>query len=140
MFCRIRLLQLTLVVFSFALVIRAEQLDTVERFTCSNATLHGTYGLHATGIVNGVGAFAAIGRFTFDGKGNLIGKVFFNQAGNPGETPEFEGTYSVTPDCFVNDDWGGGNNHISVIVDHGKGYFILNPSSDRSVSGEARRQ
>jgi hypothetical protein len=62
------------------------------------------------------------------------------QAVNTGEILEFEGTYSVTPDCFVHDDWGGGNNHISVIVDHRKGYSILNPSSDRSVSGEARRQ
>jgi len=43
---------------------------------CSNATLNGTYGLHATGTVIGVGDFAAVGRFTFDGKGHLTGKLF----------------------------------------------------------------
>jgi len=107
---------------------------------CSNATLNGSYGLHATGPVIGVGDFAAVGRFTFDGKGNLTGKVFFRVNGNNGETPEFTGTYSVSPGCIVTDDWGGGNAHVSVIVNDGNEYFILNPSNDRTVSGEAKKQ
>jgi hypothetical protein len=107
---------------------------------CSNASLNGIYGLHATGPVIGIGDFAAVGRFTFDGKGNLTGKVFFRVNGNNGETPEFMGTYSVNPDCIVTDDWGGGNMHLSVIVDDAKEYFILNPSNDRTVSGEANKQ
>jgi hypothetical protein len=107
---------------------------------CSDSILNGSYGLHATGSVIGVGDFAAVGRFTFDQKGNLTGKVLFRVNGSNGETPEFTGTYSVSPDCIVTDDWGGGNTHISVIVNEGKEYFILNPSSDRTVSGEAEKQ
>src|SRR5215469_15737356 len=92
---------------------------------CSNATLHGSYGLHATGSVIGVGDFAAVGRFTFDGKGNLTAKLFVRVNGNNLEPPEFTGTYSVNPDCTVTDSWGG-STHVSVIVDEGKGYIILN--------------
>src|SRR4030095_10791708 len=61
----------------FAVVMRAQ-----DRANCSNATLHGGYGLHATGTIIAVGDFAAVGRFTFDGKGNLTGKLFTNAAGN----------------------------------------------------------
>jgi len=39
----------------------------------------------------------------------------------------------------VTDDWGG-NAHVSVIVNDGNEYFILNPSNDRTVSGEAKKQ
>src|ERR1700681_1412603 len=92
---------------------------------CSNATLHGSYGLHATGTVNGVGDFAAVGRFAFDGKGNLTGKLFVRVNGNNVEPPEFTGTYSVNPDCTVSDSWGG-STHVSVIVNDGNEYFILN--------------
>lgn len=50
-------------------------------------------------------------------------------------------SYSVGPDCIVTDTWGG-NTHVSVIVDNGKGYFILNNTSGEgdTISGEARRQ
>src|SRR6266571_8936029 len=54
-----RLLQLTLVVLSLAIGMQAQ--DTQH---CSNATLHGSYGFHATGT-----GFVAIGRFVFDGNG-----------------------------------------------------------------------
>ena len=42
---RNRLLQLTLVVLSLAIGMQAQ-----DRANCSNATLHGSYDLHATGI------------------------------------------------------------------------------------------
>jgi len=118
--------------------------STQDRETCSNASLHGSYGLHATGTVIGVGDFAAVGRFTFDGKGNLTGKLFVRVAGGNVEPPAFTGTYSVSPDCTVTDSWGAPINstHVSVIVDEGKGYFILNNTSGSgdTISGEARRQ
>src|SRR4029077_16646662 len=136
---RNRLLQLMLVVLSLAIGTQAE-----DRASCSNATLHGSYGLHATGTVIGVGDFAAVGRFTFDGKGNLTGKLFVRVAGGNVEPPAFTGTYSVSPDCTVTDSWGAPINstHVSVIVDEGKGYFILNNTSGSgdTISGEARRQ
>ena len=71
-------------------------------------------------------------------------KLFVRVAGNNMEPPLFTGTYSVSPDCTVTDNWGPPINstHVSVIVDNGKGYFILNNTlgSGDTISGEARRQ
>jgi len=113
--------------------------------TCSNASLQGSYGLHATGITGTGGNFAAVGRFNFDGNGNLTGTLFLRVAGNDVQVP-ITGTYSVSSDCIVDDTWnvsgGGPSTHKSVVVNGGRGYFILNNTSgDGSViSGEARKQ
>jgi hypothetical protein len=131
-----RILLWTLCVLSFAIGAHGE-----DKVGCSNATLRGSYGLHATGSVIGVGDFAAVGRFTFDGKGSLSAKLFLRINGNSVETPQINGTYSVSSDCIVTDTWGG-STHVSVIVDGGKGYFIVNntPGEGDTISGEARRQ
>ena len=117
--------------------------DEQDNRQCSNATLHGSYGLHATGTVPGGLPVAAVGRFTFDGKGNLTGKLFVRVNGNNNAPPEFTGTYSVSPDCIVTDSWGPPINstHVLVIIDKGEGYVILNTTlgSGETVSGEARR-
>jgi hypothetical protein len=111
---------------------------------CSNASLRGSYGLHATGVTGAGGNFAAVGRFTFDGKGNLTGKLFVRVAGNDVEL-SFTGTYSVNAECVVDDTWntpGGPSTHKSIIINQGRGYIILNNTSgDGSViSGEAKKQ
>jgi len=111
-----------------------------DRETCSNATMHGSYGFHATGT-----GFVAIGRFVFDGNGGLTGKLFVRVPGTNIGPLEIAGTYSVGPDCIMTDDWGGGNVHISAIIDQGKGYFIMNvtpsaPADDGLNNGEGRRQ
>ena len=131
---RTRLLQVTLVVLSLAFGIQAQ-----DNQHCSNATMHGSYGFHATGT-----GFVAIGRFVFDGNGGLAGKLFIRVPGTNLER-EIAGTYSVGPDCIMTDDWGGGNVHISAIFDQGKGYFIMNvtpstPAADTLNNGEGRRQ
>jgi hypothetical protein len=133
---RNRFVRLTLLVLSVAICMQAE-----DREHCSNATLHGSYGLHATGSVIGVGDFAAVGRFNFDGNGNLTAQLFVRLNGENAEHPDITGTYSVSQDCIVHDSWGG-STHVSVIVDEGKGYFILNNTLDEgdTISGEARRQ
>jgi len=116
-----------------------------HREHCSNATLHGSYGLHATGITAGGGNFAAVGRFNFDGKGNLTGALFVRVDGGNGEL-SITGIYSVSSDCIVDDTWnysGGSSTHKSIIVKEGKEYFILNDSSDDGmsvISGEAKKQ
>jgi hypothetical protein len=128
-------LWLTLAVLSLAIGMQAE-----HREKCSNATLRGSYAFHATGE-----RFAAVARFTFDGEGGLKATFFGRTPGNPFGPIEFTGTYSVSPDCIVTDEWGG-SIHTSVIFGEGKGYFILNsspdgdPSEDTVNSGEARRQ
>jgi hypothetical protein len=136
---KLLLAKLSLVLLTLAISSNAQ-----VRAHCSNATLHGSYGLHATGTVIGVGDFAAVGRFTFDGAGNLTGKLFARVAGNNVEPPQFSGTYSVSPECIVTDTWGPPINstHVSVIIDHGKGYVILNNTSGSgdTISGEATRQ
>jgi hypothetical protein len=142
-----RLLALTLVGLSFVVctsspsVAEPTQLSKHAEDTCSNATLHGSYGLHATGTVIGVGDFAAVGRFVFDGNGNLIATLYIRVNGNNVGPVNLSGTYSVSPECIVTDRWGG-STHVSVIVDNGKGYFILNntPGEGDTISGEARRQ
>ena len=131
---RNRVLQITLVALSVVFGIQAE--DTHH---CSNATLHGSYGFHA----NGTG-FVAVGRFVFDGKGNLSGKLFIRVPGTNIGPLEFTGIYSVAEDCTVTDNFLG-STHVSVIVDEGKGYFIMNVSpstaaADTLNNGEGRRQ
>jgi hypothetical protein len=130
-------LWLSLIILSLSITVRAE-----DKANCSNATLHGSYGFHATGEL-----FAAVARFTFDGQGSLTATFFARTPGNPFGPVEFSGTYSVSPDCIVTDSWGPPLNstHVSVIVDGGKGYLILNstPSSaegDTVNSGEGRKQ
>jgi hypothetical protein len=131
-------------VVSLAIGIKAED-NQKENCTCSNATLHGSYGLHATGTVIGVGEFAAVGRLTYDGNGNVTGKLFVDVAGNNNEVA-VKGMYSVNEECIVTDNWSGGSgsqgSHVSIIVDHGRGYYILNNASDvgGTISGEAKRQ
>ena len=49
---------------------------------CSNASLNGSYALHATGEIKNVGPFAAVGRFVFDGNGNLSGTLWQRINGN----------------------------------------------------------
>jgi hypothetical protein len=112
---------------------------------CSNASLHGSYGLRATGTLSGGLPFAAVGRFTFDGKGNLAASLFVRVNGN--NVPlTIKGTYSVSPDCTVSDVWnasnGGVSTHESVIVDEGKGYVILNTTlgDGSTISGDAKKQ
>jgi hypothetical protein len=102
-----RLLQVTLVVFSVAFGIQAQ-----DNQHCSNATMHGSYGFHATGT-----GFVVIGRFVFDGNGGLAGKLFVRVPGTNIGPLAIAGSYSVSPDCIMTDNWGDDNVHISAIVD-----------------------
>ena len=61
---RNRLLQLTLVVLSLAIGMQAQ-----DRANCSNATLHGSYDLHATG-------FRTLEAPTFPGWVVLVNPIF----------------------------------------------------------------
>ena len=121
---------------------------------CSNATLKGSYGLHATGtVLSGplTGPLAFVGILTFDGAGQLT--VSLSQRLSSGTSATtlikvpFTGTYSVNADCTVEDMWtntlnGTSSVHESVIVDRGQGLFILNTTigAPNIVSAVVRKQ
>jgi len=113
---------------------------------CSNASLKGSYGLHATGTTPAGGPFAAVGLFSFDGVGNLVGTLFVRVTGGSTSVLPLTGTYTVSPDCTVSDTWnfsnGSSSQHESVIVDNGRGYVILKTTAGENsvISGEARKQ
>jgi len=130
-----------LAVFVLALCVWASAGET----NCSNASLNGSYALHATGTITGVGPFAAVGRFNFDGNGNLTGKLWQRINGkNVVET--LTGEYSVNSNCVVTDSWhlslGETTTHLSIIRNNGTEYIILNNTngSPSTVSGDAKRQ
>jgi len=118
-----------------------------EREKCSNASLHGNFGLRATGaIVNG-GNIIVLERFTYDGRGDLSARLFLRLPDASNATDTITGSYSVSPDCTVSDVWhsvisGSDSFHESVLVNQGKGFFILNTTEGAPVviSGEAKRQ
>ena len=92
----------------------------------SEALFYGSYGLHATGTTPS-GDFAAVGRFTFDGKGNLTGKLFVRVAGKrTSSLLAFTGTYSVSPDCTVTDNWARPSMHARV-GDRRSGQGVFHP-------------
>ena len=121
---------------------------------CSNASLQGSYGIHATGMNTGgplAGPLAIVGIITFDGNGLLT--LSLTQRLNSASGPmtlfkvPFNGTYIVNPDCTVEDVWnnlsnGTSSTHESIIVDKGQGLFILNTTAGalKVVSAVARKQ
>jgi hypothetical protein len=118
-----------------------------EKERCSNASLHGNFGLRATGAVVDSGNLIVLGRFTYDGKGNLAATLFLRLPDATNAIDTIRGSYSVSPDCIVSDVWhsvinGSDSFHESVLVNQGKGFFILNTTEGAPVviSGEAERQ
>ncbi len=118
-----------------------------DRGSCSNASLHGSFGLRATGNTTTGGALIVLGRFNFDGAGNLTAKLFTRTPTGANVADTYTGSYSVGSACIVTDFWladttGVVTTHVSVIVDNGKGYYVLNTTEGSSniISGEATRQ
>jgi hypothetical protein len=65
---------------------------------CSDESYKGSYGFTATGSVGSLGAFAVVGRFIADGKGNITGSQTRNFNGQiVNET--YTETYTVNSDC-----------------------------------------
>lgn len=66
--------------------------------SCTNAGINGTYGYSIRGQIIGIGGFAAMGRFTADGNGNLKGSDSTSTSGRI-LARTVTGTYSVNSDC-----------------------------------------
>lgn len=118
-----------------------------DQESCSNASLHGSFGLRATGNTTTGGALIVLGRFNFDGAGNLTAKLFTRTPAGANVADTYTGSYSVDSDCVVTDFWranttGVVTTHVSVIVNNGKGYYVLNTTEGAPtiISGEATRQ
>jgi hypothetical protein len=74
-----------------------------EHKDCSAASLQGSFGFTSIGTLLALpapfaGAFAEIGRQTFDGHGNTEGTATATPNGNLNHLT-FQGTYVVNPDC-----------------------------------------
>jgi hypothetical protein len=127
------------------LVLAISVSSSASETNCSNASLNGSYALHATREIKNVGPFAAVGRFVLDGNGNLSGTLWQRINGN-NVVETLTGEYSVSSNCIVRDSWhlslGETTTHLSVIQNNGTEYVILNNTSGSpsTVSGEAKRQ
>jgi len=127
---------------SFIMVV---SVTTEGRSRCSNGTLNGMYSLRATGDVLGVGPFAAVGVFSFDGSGHVTATLVTRTNGNNGLS-NVEGVYSVNADCFATDTLtsttGAVSTHEYAVFSRGKGFYILGTTAGAPnvIIGEARKQ
>ena len=75
-----------------------------QRFSCTEATLKGLYGVQGSGFrltaEGGYVPFGAVNLRNFDGKGNYSGTGITNVNGDFTET-NISGNYTVNPDCTV---------------------------------------
>jgi hypothetical protein len=85
---------------------------------CTNDIYKGDYGFTATGTVGSLGAFAVVGRFTADGKGNITGSQTRNFNGQV-VTETYTETYTVNSDCT------GSSDKITSTNVHVKFFFVV---------------
>jgi hypothetical protein len=64
-----------------------------------NATKHGTYVVHATGNIVGVGPAVGVGEITYDGHGNSLANFTLNLNGTVHVFTALPGTYTINSDC-----------------------------------------
>ena len=122
---------------------KAGPADRGERRQCSNASLKGAYGfLDAHTLVPAGTPFTALGRWSFDGKGNFTNTITFNDNGTVTHADDF-GPYTVNADCTGEIFIIGGSGRIEIVlVDGGNEFFSLatNPSSLVCTSCVAKKQ
>jgi hypothetical protein len=70
----------------------------VQAQECTKASYKGDFGFTATGTILGLGPVAFVGRYTADGKGNLVGTQTASLNGTI-ERGSFTGIYVVNSDC-----------------------------------------
>ena len=102
---RILLITLFLITFTLGVVgLNANAKAQYEnRFSCTSATLKGSYGLQNVGFRLTAGSyipFGAIGLRNFDGNGIYSGTGTTNVSGTFAKI-NISGTYTVNPDCTV---------------------------------------
>jgi|SRR5882762_5285676 len=127
-----------LVVLSLAIVAKAE-----DQGNCSNASLHGNFGLRATGRTLAGGDIIVLGRFTYDGKGILTATLLNRLPNAANETFTITGTYSVRSDCTVSDVWHPGQRrgrHHARVGTSQSGEGVLHSQHYRGRAGGDKRR
>jgi hypothetical protein len=114
---------------------------------CSVASLSGSFGYTVTGTLNGgsfPGHFAAVGRLSFDGKGNFQNIRTLNRNGNITHWVEGDGTYTLNPDCTGNFEFteGGVVTQTTDIVvdDDGNEVRMVTTSPGTVLTVQGRKQ
>jgi hypothetical protein len=102
---------------------------------CSTATLKGSYGFYRTGT-SAAGPLAAVGILFFDGKGNSTATQNISRNGVFDFDLTFPGLYEVDEDCTGKGFTTDGVEFVRlVIVDGGKGFYMLSESPGNAVYG-----
>ena len=112
--------------------------------SCTSANFQGAFGYTFTGLT-GVNAlpFAAVGRLTADGQGNLAGVETDSSNGKIFQRT-YTGTYKVNSDCtgseVSNDNFGKTVKCDFVIVAGGREIQVIETDTDTAVVGCLRHQ
>ena len=126
-----------------ALVLAVAPLAAAQAKPCSVATLKGTFSDRDTGYVSGLGPFAGVNLYTFDGHGKItgIGTTSLNGLVVSGTV---SGTYTVNPDCtgtFTGQDSQGQTHGAYFVIDDGGNELqILVTDPGTVITCVARRQ
>jgi hypothetical protein len=104
-----------------------------------DATLHGTYMVHGSGTVLGLGPIASNGMTTFDGKGHAV--IRSRQASTVRSTGGVTvgGTYTVNPDCTGTRLGSDGSTADFVVMPDGSTFSWIEVDSGTVVHGSAVR-
>lgn len=102
---------------------------------CTNAILSGGYGYSATGMVAGVGAFAAVGVLTAHGDGTLSGRITHSVNGVIIPPSPLSGTYTVNEDCTGTAVFSRGGPADFVIVDRGRELHFIQTTPGTVITG-----
>jgi len=126
-----------------ALALFVAPFASAESKSCSLATLKGTFSDRDTGYIAGLGQFAGVNLYTFDGHGKItgIGMTSLNGLVISGAS---SGTYTVNPDCtgtFEGQDSQGQTHGAYFVIDDGGNELqILVTDPGTVITCIARRQ
>jgi hypothetical protein len=104
-----------------------------------NAALHGTYMVHGSGTVIGLGPVASNGMTTFDGKGHAINTFSASINGEIHRGVTVGGTYTVNPDCTGTRFASDGSTYDFVVMPDGSTFNWIEVDDGTVISGSAVR-
>jgi len=104
-----------------------------------NETLHGTYMVHGSGTVIGLGPVASNGTVTFDGKGHAINIFSASINGEIHRGAIAGGTYIVNPDCTGTRFPSDGSMADFVVMPDGSAFNWIEVDTGTVISGSAVR-